>query len=91
MATTGAQPGNDNATKGKLWRLAICKALAHKHGSVDAGLFKIAQAVVDAAETDREAWREIGDRLDGKAHQSIGTDEGQGPLQVVISQTDSKL
>ncbi len=62
----GAQPGNTNATKGKVWSDAIRKELiSSKKLSV------VAKKLVTMAENgDLGAIKECGDRLDGKAHQS---------------------
>lgn len=78
MASSGAQPGNQNAANGARWEKAIVRALAHKHGSADDGLLAIAQEIVEVA-LDPEApaglriaaWQEIGNRMDGKPHQAI--------------------
>ena len=74
----GAPIGNDNAAKGKAWDQAIKRALARSGGTVDEGLIKVAMMVVNAAldpeatPTERiAAWTEIGNRLDGKPHQTL--------------------
>jgi hypothetical protein len=68
-----APQGNQNAVKGKRWQKALEKALARiGEGDVDIGLSKVADKVVSAAaQGDKEAWKEIGDRMDGRATQSI--------------------
>jgi hypothetical protein len=76
----GAPLGNQHAAKDRRWRKAIERALARSGGDVDAGLNPIADQVVAAAlKGDRDAWREIGDRLDGKPAQTIQGD-GDAPL-----------
>jgi hypothetical protein len=77
MASRGGQPGNNNAAKGKRWFEAIDKALKQytdKKRHIEAGqaLDRIAKLVVREA-LDGSFWaiEEIGDRLDGKAAQSI--------------------
>lgn len=70
-----AQLGNTNSTKNRRWAQAIDKALKQYHeGDVKAGeaLDKIAMRLVGRAITGdstefREAVKEIGDRIDGKA------------------------
>lgn len=63
----GAPRGNRNAARGTAWRDAIRKAVL-RDGKLDA----LAQALVARAlEGDIAALREIGDRLDGKARQSV--------------------
>lgn len=57
---------------------------ADKQRDVQQGqaLRKIARKVVEGAlEGDKDAWKEIGDRLDGKPTQAI-TGPDDGPLQV---------
>lgn len=75
MADAGAPIGNTNAAKGKQWADQIRKALIQyeddqvKRGSA---LFKIAENVVRAALAgDKDAIQEIGNRLDGRAAQSL--------------------
>lgn len=64
-----APKGNQNA-KTKPWASALKRALARNGGSVDAGLNKIANQVVDAAiKGDQWAVNEIGNRVDGKPAQ----------------------
>ena len=70
---SGAQPGNDNASKGAEWRQAIKRALAHKSGKTyREGLDKVAIEFVEAAcNGDQWAVNHLGDRLDGKPAQSV--------------------
>lgn len=65
--------GNTNAIKGKRWQKALEKALARiGEGDVDNGLSKVADKVIlAAAEGDKDAWKEIADRMDGKATTNI--------------------
>ena len=66
------------------------KALARfetDDGKVKAGeaLDKIAEGLVrDAVAGDKDARKEIGERLDGKAHQSVGVagDDAGGPVKI---------
>jgi predicted NBD/HSP70 family sugar kinase len=89
MAERGAQPGNQNGRKGRIWSEALKRALARYSGStVDAGLDRLADKMVKAAdEGDKEAYQiieKIGDRLEGKPAQTLihnGDEEG-GPVQV---------
>ena len=74
---SGAQPGNNNAGKSKPWRDALDKAIKQyvsKPDKIERGqaLFKIATKVVeDALRGNVQAIQEIGNRLDGKPHQSM--------------------
>jgi hypothetical protein len=78
----GAPIGNQNAKEGRIWRDALRRALLADDGK---RLRKIADALVDKAEEgDVAAIREIGDRMDGKAAQTlaIGGDPDGTPLWV---------
>jgi len=86
----GAPVGNQNAKKAKRWQDALNKALARfttEDGKVKAGeaLDKIAETVVtQALAGNKDAWLEIGNRLDGKVPQAIiGGDEDDPPLKTV--------
>ncbi len=64
----GAPKGNQNARKGTLWRNAIMRAVSKDDYKP---LNACAEALVaKAMEGDIPALKEVGDRLDGKAHQS---------------------
>jgi hypothetical protein len=80
-----APQGNKNAAKAKVWEGALRAALAQfedKDKKIEPGqaLRKIAEkVVVRAIEGDKDAIKEIGDRLDGKAAQAVtiaGDSEG---------------
>lgn len=78
--------GNQYATRGRIWREAIKRALArHTMQSVDAGLDKAADRLVKLALDDGDKWAldHIADRIDGKAPQSIALsgDEEGGPIR----------
>lgn len=80
MAEIGAQPGNRNAAKGKVWEGAIRRAIAKRMaGNFDGALDALAERLVMAAESgDQWALLEIGNRLDGKPAQAVllsGDDE----------------
>ena len=69
--------GNTNSADGQRYRKALERALAHEHGSVDDGLLAIAKSrVAKAVEGDSDAAREIGDRFDGKPHQTSTVNAG---------------
>jgi hypothetical protein len=93
MAEIGAQPGNQNARKGRIWTEAIKRALARysaKCGdappSVDAGLDRLADKIVSAADSgDQDAVaviEKIGDRLEGKPAMVVAGSEDLPPVQV---------
>jgi hypothetical protein len=68
----------------KLWREALRRAVL-KRVEGEQRLDRIAERVVSAAENgDDKAYREIGDRLDGKPAQAIvGGGEGDEPIRVI--------
>lgn len=84
-----APQGNNNAGKGKSWAGALRAALAqyeNKEAKIRKGqaLRKVAEVVVQKALMgDKDAVKEIGDRLDGKPAQAITGADG-GPLTVEI-------
>lgn len=77
MVSKGAQPGNTNAVRGKQWRDALRKKLAlfaDEENKIVRGqaLDGIAEVVVkQALAGNKDAIQEIGNRLDGKPHQSM--------------------
>lgn len=92
MAERGGQLGNHNAARGTDWREAIRYALAKKGRDEEGddpayikGLRLCAGKFVKAAcKGDLQALKELGDRMDGKAAQSIelGGPDG-GPIPAV--------
>jgi hypothetical protein len=73
VATSGGQPGNQNATKGKPWADAIRRALETRGSRLDRrlALDDLAEKLLEKCdEGDMSALRELGDRLDGRPHQS---------------------
>lgn len=81
----GAPTGNQNAAKGKAWREAIRRAVARKFGgTVDHGLDQLADEFVNAvAGGDLAAFKEFGDRIDGKPAQAlIGGEEDDPAIRV---------
>ena len=69
----GAPVGNQNAAKAKMWRSAIERALdVRGAGDRLAALNALADKLLTKAEEgDMSALKELGDRLDGKAAQSV--------------------
>lgn len=69
----GAPIGNQNAAKAKEWELALKRAMARKaNGDFRGTLDEIAAVVVDAALMgEKDAWREVADRMDGKPAQGM--------------------
>lgn len=91
----GAPLGNQNGAKAKRWQKALERALARfgDAGEVDKGLDGIADKVVAAAHAgDVTAWKEIGDRMDGKPAQAVTVSgDPDNPLQVAASLSDDTL
>jgi hypothetical protein len=86
VATSGAQPGNQNAKKAKLWQEAVKRAVARKAaGNLANGLDNLADKLVAAAEAGEQwALLELGNRLDGKSPQAlIGGDEDDPAIKTV--------
>lgn len=74
----GAPLGNDNAAKNKPWAEALRKALVqYESKSVKRGeaIAEVAKMTVELALAgDKDARQEIGNRLDGKPHQTIAAE-----------------
>ena len=95
MSNRGGQIGNTNGAKGKTWRDALDKALK-QYVSKEAGiargqaLFRIAtNVVVQALDGNSNAIQEIGNRMDGKPHQSM--DIGIRDTIPIEEMTDAEL
>ena len=92
MAEIGAQPGNQNATKGARWRHAIDRALERR--SKAKGIEEL-DRLADKYLEDVEAagingFKEFGDRLDGKPAQQINHAGHDGdPLTIIFEHKDS--
>ena len=92
----GAPKGNQNARR-KPWADALRRALARNGGSIDSGLNNIAdQVIVAALNGDQWAIKELAERLDGKAAQSVDvTSDGEQVTMpavirlVAVSEPDS--
>lgn len=82
-----APTGNQNAKVGREWREALRRAMAHRsEGDYRNTLLQIADAVVQRAlEGDKDAWREIADREDGKPTQTLGADADSEPFRHVFT------
>lgn len=93
-----APEGNRNVEKGKSWSGALRAALAqyeNKDAKIKKGeaLRKVAEVVVlKAIAGDKDAIKEIGDRLDGKPAQAlVGFDGGPITVEVVkFANTDTR-
>lgn len=83
----GAPIGNKNAAKAKVWHAAIMRALERRQPADQRikAIDELADRLLDLVSTgDLAALKEFGDRMDGKAHQSVGVagDEDGNPIQV---------
>ena len=88
MAKRGAQPGNKNAAKGKIWSDAIRMEIAQDRHRVR----KLVRALLKKAEEgDVSALKEFGDRIEGKVPQGIeGTGE-KGEIILKVTKDDSGI
>lgn len=92
----GAPIGNQNAAKGREWTEAIRHALLTyetKDVQRKQALNKIAMKVVEnALEGQKDAWQEIGNRLDGKPIQptELSGKDGQ-PISLSITAQDANV
>ena len=73
---TSFKPGNTVSADGRRWHQAIKQAALRQHGrSKVTMLEKAADALVQlAVDGDLGALKELGNRLDGMAHQSVSVD-----------------
>lgn len=82
----GAPLGNTNPSDGKMWKAAIRRALDIRTSRLKRkdALDKLAEKfLAQCDEGDISAFRELGDRLDGKASQPI-TGENGGPVVIEV-------
>ncbi len=85
----GAPAGNQNAAKAKKWSAAIERALCRRYGKALAdALDDLADKFIAAVEQgDLAAFKEFGDRMEGKPAQSLehsGPDGGPIPAKVEV-------
>jgi len=82
----GAPPGNQNAANGKKWKAAINRALeARSKAEGREILDALADTLITQAFAGEQwAFQQLGDRLDGKPPQTVGSDE-DSPLRMAIS------
>lgn len=92
MAGIGAPKGNQFAAKDKLFRNAILNCLdQHPEGRM-AAMMEIAKPLIELAKSgDIGAAKEIVDRVDGKAHQSVEMDASLTHSLVQATPTDLNL
>ena len=78
----GAPKNNQNAVKSnRLWANAIRRAVMQSSGKK---LRSLAERLIERADQgDISALRELGDRLDGKAAQSIGFEANSNELTII--------
>ena len=95
----GAPLGNNNAGKNKKWAQAIDKALKqYNDGEVKAGFALdaiakklVKQAIEGDANDFKEAFKEIGDRIDGKAQASLELSGDLNMGDLTTEQLDARL
>ncbi len=81
----GAPPGNQNAANGKKWKAAIGRALeARSKAEGREILDALANELINQAFAGEQwAFQQLGDRLDGKPPQTVGSDD-EAPLKMLI-------
>ncbi len=88
MTFQAGQINNPNGARTtRRWRAALDRALARVgEGEIDGGLNKVADRVIQAAlDGDKDAWREIAERQDGKVPQGVvGGGDGSDPIQASL-------
>ena len=80
--------GNQFAAKAKDWEQALKRAMARKaEGDYRVTLTKIADVVVEKAlDGDKDAWREVAERMDGKTAQGLTlSGDAENPLKASIT------
>lgn len=85
MAERGAQVGNRNAAKSKMFEQAVIRAIKARDAELKedgATLRRIAENLLDMASTELAAMVQLRDTLDGKPAQAITGADG-GPLTIV--------
>ena len=91
MPGPGAPLGNQNAARSKRWTAAIERALERKGVDAQLELDKLAEEFVAAVRLaalkgDISGFRELGDRMEGKATQIVAGDPGGAPIVHRIEQ-----
>ncbi len=82
MAKTGAQYGNKNSAKGKIWSDVIRRVALRDKKRLE----RIANALLSKAEDgDVPALKELGDRMEGKIPQAIEGSGADGSIPVSVT------
>lgn len=100
VAGRSGPPGNQNAAEGKRWTAALERSIERKGGKalpeVDdrSEFMKGVDALADdfiktLPEQGTPGYRELGDRLDGKSHQSIDASV-RGTMNVTLDNADGE-
>lgn len=93
MATSGAQPGNQNNLKGRIWTQAINNVLERSHpkGRM-AAMEELAEKLIEGVKAgDLPSIREFGDRMEGKPGQSVDIKADIRQAMVQASDLDEAL
>lgn len=91
---SGGQIGNSNAKKEKIWEEALrmeLKMFEDKTAGIERKtvLRHIARVIIkQALKGDPQAWKEIGDRIDGKPKQSIQT---ESTVNITYTEEDKQI
>jgi hypothetical protein len=73
QAGVAANPTGNNGQDTRRWKKALERALIRLgEGNLDNGLAKVADRVVDlASQGEKDCWREVAERIDGKVAQAV--------------------
>lgn len=87
----GAPLGNQNAANGKKWKAAIDRALESRSRAEGKEILdELANVLINQALAGEQwAVKEFGDRVDGKAHQTLDTTV-KGDLAGILSNIGSR-
>lgn len=92
-----APPGNRNAAKAKLWSEAIKRAVTRRANQSGRGFIEeldaLAEEFLQAVQAgDIVAWKELGDRLEGKPAQQVQlTGADDGPVVLRLDSSEERL
>lgn len=88
--TSGAQPGNTNATKNKPFREALDRAIKQDNGKkLRAAAERLLTMASKATKGDVRAIKELADRMDGKSVQPLSGFDG-GDIIVRLAKGDEE-
>lgn len=91
MGKRGAPLGNENAAKPKRWTSAIERALQKRGSAKIDALDEIADKLLELAKAgEMQALKELGDRLDGRPHQTLDAEVDASVTVNIVRYGDPK-